>query len=54
MVYFSAVQSNNAPTEDEGDDDESDLDDQNNPDEYDEENDKGLEISTMKPCIRAS
>ena len=43
MVFFAA------PTEDEVDD-ERDLNDQNNPDEFDMENYKGLEIRTMNPC----
>ena len=50
MVLFSAVQSNNAPSKDEADD-ESDLDDHENPDEFDVENDKGLEIRTLYPSI---
>ena len=49
MLYFSDVQSNNAPREDEGED-ESNLDDQKYPDEFDDENGKGLEIRTMIPC----
>ena len=48
MVFFAAIQSNNAPGEDEGDE-ESNLDDHR--DEFDQENDKGSEIRTMNPCI---
>ena len=43
MVFFAA------PIEDEVDD-ESDLDHQKHPDEFDVENYKGLEICTMNPC----
>ena len=53
MVFFVAVQSNNAPTEDE-DDDESDLDGQESMDEFDVENNKGLEIRTTNPCKKTS
>ena len=42
MVFFSTVQSNNAPSEDQVDD-ESDLGDQKNPDEFYGGIDKGLE-----------
>ena len=44
MVSFAAVQSKNAPSEDEGDD-------ESNTDEFDGEDDKGLEIRTMNLCI---
>ena len=44
MIFFATVQSKNAPSEDEGDD-------ESNPDEVDVEDDKGLEIRTMNPCI---
>ena len=50
MLFVAAVESNNAPSEDEVDD-ESDLADQRNPDEFDVENDKGLEIRTLNPRI---
>ena len=50
MVFFAAVQSKNVPSEDE-DDDESELDDHVNPDEFDMENYKGLQIRTLNPCI---
>ena len=45
MVFFAAVQSNNGPSEDEDDDD------QENPDKFDVENYKGLEIRTLNPSI---
>ena len=50
MLFFSAVQSNYFRSADE-DDDESDLDVQKHPDKFDVEDDKGLEIHTMNPCI---